>query len=135
MPRLNSCTCRRDRRKCSRSALSRLPNSRLDKADIALPIPTEFGYVTANGPFIHKHNRLFTKTRLAGVSCDLPRSGLRPLFGQRVSTLELRKYRVSLGNCLCLVAVPDRPQIVLPPRTHPVYRGLNLCEHMSPNAA
>jgi hypothetical protein len=41
---------------------------------------------------------------------------------------------VSLGNCLCLVAVPDTSQIVVPPRTHPVYRGLNLCEQMSPKA-
>src|SRR5271155_4134625 len=43
-------------------------------------------------------------------------------------------YRVSLGNSLCLVAVPYRPQIVVLPRTHPVYRGLNLCEQMSPKA-
>src|SRR5713226_3946002 len=84
MPRLNSCTCRRDRRKCSRSALSRLPNSRLDKADIALPIPTEFGYVTANGPFIHKHNGLFTKTRPAGDSCELS------LFGTPTTVLTAR---------------------------------------------
>jgi hypothetical protein len=40
-------------------------------------------------------------------------------------------YRLSLGDCLCLVAVPDTSQIIVPPRTHPVYRGF-LCEQMFP---
>src|SRR5271155_41083 len=114
MPRLNSCTCRRDKRKCSRSALSRLPNSRLDdEADMALPILTEFGYVTANGPFIHKVNDLLRKPEQPEIVANRPCPGLRPLSCHHSSTTEGRLYRLMLGDCPSLVAVPDKRQIVV----------------------
>src|ERR1700723_1763513 len=112
MPRLNSCTCRRDKRKCSRSVLSRLPNSRLDdEANIALPILTEFGYVTANDPLIHKVNDLLRKPERPEIVAIRPCPGLRPLSCHLSSTPEGHLYRLMLGNCPSLVAVPDRRQI------------------------
>src|ERR1700679_3468175 len=124
MPRLNSCTCRRDRHKCSRSALSRLPNSRLDdEGDIALPILAEFGYVTSNNLSVYKENDFFRKPERPEIVVIRPCPGLRPPTSRSSSTGEGLPYRLMLGSRVRLVAVPDRPQIVVEIAVHPAYRS------------
>jgi len=78
-----------------------------------------FGYVTANGPFIHKHNRLFTKNTTSKLLRFVP---VRDPTTVLMARLNLRTSHLSsvTRELLCLVAVPDRTQIVVPPRTRPV---------------
>src|SRR5260370_16206558 len=114
MPRLNSCTCRRDKRKCSRSTLSRLPNSRLDDdADIALPIPHRIWLCYRKWSLYPQVNDLFRKPEQPEIVAIRPCPVLRPPSCRCSSTTEGRLYRLKLWDCHSLVAVPDKRQIVV----------------------
>src|SRR5438094_3733078 len=91
-------TWRSDKRRRSRSPLSRLPHSGLDdEANIRRPTQKYLADVTANVCFLDKHSASFRKTEQVPSRLPLFRSLLRPLARQYSS------YPCGCTQLICLV--------------------------------